>query len=75
MKIIVLTSCSDGKLLYINVDTIGHVYDVVKKDRYEGDKTYTKVGTTTHNNGGFEVQENAKTILKMISDDKYNVLK
>lgn len=75
MKIIALTSNSDGKILYINVDTIGHVYDVVKKDRYEGDKIYTKVGTTTHNNGGFEVMENAKTILKMISDDKFNVLK
>jgi hypothetical protein len=75
MKIIALTSNSTGEIIYINIDTIGHIYDVVKKDRYEGGKTYTKVGTTTHNNGGFEVQENTKTILKMISDDKFNVLK
>jgi hypothetical protein len=75
MKIIALTSNVDGKLLYINVDTIGHVYDVVKKVQYEEDKKFTKVGTTCHNNGGFEVMENAKTILKMINDDKYNVLK
>lgn len=76
MKIIALTSNVDGKIVYINVDTIGHIYDVDKKGRYgEDDKKFTKVGTTTHNNGGFEVMENAKTILKMISDDKYNVLK
>jgi hypothetical protein len=75
MKIIALTSNSTGETIYINIDTIGHIYDVVKKVRYEEDKIYTKVGTTTHNNGGFEVMENAKTILKMISDDKYNVLK
>ncbi len=75
MKIITLTSHVDGKLLYINVDTIGHVYDVEKKERYKEDEIYTTVGTTTHNNGGFKVKENAKTILKMISDDKYNVLK
>jgi len=75
MKIIALTSNVDGKIVYINVDTIGHIYDVVKKVQYKEDDKYTKIGTTTHNNGGFEVMENAKTILKMISDDKYNVLK
>jgi hypothetical protein len=75
MKIIALTSNSTGETIYINIDTIGHIYDVVKKVRYEEDKTYTKVGTTTHNNGGFEVKENAYTILKMISNDKFNVLK
>jgi len=75
MKIIALTSNVDGKIVYINIDTIGHIYDVEKKERYGEDKKYTKVGTTTHNNGGFEVKENAKTILKMINDDKYNILK
>jgi hypothetical protein len=74
MKIIALTSTSDGKLLYINVDSIGHVYDVEKKD-VEKKETYTVVGTTCHNNGGFKVEENAKTILKMISDDKFNMIK
>jgi hypothetical protein len=68
MKIIALTSNVDGKLLYINVDTIGHVYDVVKKVQYKEDDKFTKVGTTCHNNGGFEVMEDAKTILKMIND-------
>ena len=75
MKFIALTSNSTGDIIYINVDTIGHIYDVEKKERYGEDKKYTKVGTTCHNNGGFEVRENAKTILKMISDDKFNVLK
>jgi hypothetical protein len=75
MKIIALTSNVDGKLVYINIDTIGHIYDVEKKDRYKEDEIYTVVGTTTHNNGGFRVKETTKTILKMISDDKFNVLK
>jgi hypothetical protein len=73
MKIITLTSHADGKLLYINVDTIGHVYDVDKKDLGKKE-IYTVVGTTCHNNGGFKVNENTKTILKMISEDKFNVL-
>jgi hypothetical protein len=73
MKIIALTSHMDGKVVYINIDTIGHVYDVEKNLKSE-DK-YTVVGTTCHNNGGFKVMENAKTILKMIGDDKFNVLK
>ena len=72
---ITLTSHNTNSLIYINIDTIGHIYDVVKKVQYKADEKYTKVGTTCHNNGGFEVKENAKTILKMISDDKYNVLK
>ena len=76
MKIIALTSNIDGKLVYINIDTIGHVFDVEKKGKYgEVDETYTVVGTTCHNNGGFKVKENAKTVLKMINDDKFNVLK
>jgi len=75
MKIIALTSHATGEIIYINVDTIGHVYNVTKKVQYKEDDKYTKVGTTCHNNGGFEVAEDAKTILKMISDDKYNVLK
>ena len=75
MKIIALTSNSTGEIIYINVDTIGHIYDVEKKNTHGEILYYTKVGTTTHNNGGFEVLEDAKEILQMISDDKYNVLK
>ena len=75
MKIIALTSNFDGKLIYINVDSIGHIYEYEKKEQYEKHEIYTVVGTTCHNNGGFKVKENAKTILKMIGDDKYNVLK
>ena len=59
MKIIALTSNFDGQPIYINIDAIGHIYDEEK---------YTVVGTTTHNNGGFKVKENAKTILKRISE-------
>jgi hypothetical protein len=71
MKIIALISHVDGKLVYINIDTIGHIYDVVKTEKYKEDEVFTTVGTTTHNNGGFRVKENAKTILKMISDEPY----
>jgi hypothetical protein len=59
MKIIALTSNYDGELIYINTDLIGHIYD---------EETYTVVGTTTHNNGGFKVKENAKTILNIINE-------
>jgi hypothetical protein len=75
MKIIALTSNATGEIIYINVDTIGHIYDVEKKNTHGEILHYTKVGTTTHNNGGFEVLEDAKEILQMISDDKFNVLK
>ena len=73
MKIIALTSNFDGKLIYINVDSIGHIYEYEKKEQYEKHEMYTVVGTTTHNNGGFKVKENAKTILKMISDNYLRV--
>ena len=74
MKIIALTSNATGEIIYINVTQIGHIYDVAKKNTHGEMTYYTKVGTTTHNNGGFEVLENAVEILKMIGDDKYNVL-
>jgi len=73
MKMITLTSHTTNSLIYINIDTIGHIYDVVKKVQYKADEKYTKVGTTCHNNGGFEVIEDAKQILKLIEKAKRNI--
>jgi len=68
MKIIKLTSRSDKKSLYINVDHIGHFYRVPEKSEYGRveKEEHTKLGVTTHNNGGFEVIETPEQILKLI---------
>ena len=54
--------------IYINVDKIGHFYEV-EENRFEGKivkPKYTKIGVTTHNNGGFEVKETASELAKLI---------
>ena len=65
MKIIELTNCNDGGKIYINVDHIGHFYE--NKHSIEKTFTYTTLGVTTHNNGGFKVKETIKQILNKIS--------
>jgi hypothetical protein len=69
MKLIKLTNYKDGKPIYINVETIGHLYQESKKD-YTTTETYTVVGTTTHNNGGFKVAEDIEQILKLVGKSK-----
>jgi desulfoferrodoxin (superoxide reductase-like protein) len=64
MKIIDLTSYNDGGKIYINVDHIGHFYE--NKHSIEKIFTYTTLGVTTHNNGGFKIKETVKQILKLI---------
>ena len=61
MKMIKVTSISDGGSIYINVEHIGHMYEV--KDKM----VYTKIGVVTHNNGGFEVKETVKQIVNIIT--------
>ena len=58
MKFIKLTS-STGNDIVVNVARIGHMYK-------DGD--YTRVGVTTHNNGGFSVKETIEEILKLIQE-------
>ena len=58
MKFIKLTIVNDSSPVYINPEVIGHLY----QDEDRGVK-YTRVGTTTHNNGGFKVAEDIKQIL------------
>jgi hypothetical protein len=65
MTIIELTGLT-GKVIYINSDCIGHIYEVPEaKDKYGHiDKPkYTVVGVTTHNNGGFQVSETPQQIM------------
>jgi hypothetical protein len=68
MKLIKLTSFNDGKPIYVNVDQIGHMYEVPAKKRYGKveEEAHTTVGVMTHNNGGFKVVEDISKILKLI---------
>lgn len=72
MKLIKLTSASDKKPVYINIECIGHIYEVPDKLVYNsiGKKAHTRVGVTTHNNGGFEIVENISQIVKLIEKAK-----
>ena len=70
MKVIKLTS-RDRSLIYINVEHIGHLYEVEDKKEYGRitEEKHTVVGVTTHNNGGFRVIESIEKILRMINDN------
>ena len=69
MRLIKLTSLQDKQPIYINVDTIGHFYEVkelIEYGRVEKAK-HTRIGALTHNNGGFSVVESAKEIFDLIN--------
>jgi len=69
MKLIKLTSITSNEIIYINPLHIGHLYQSDRQDhmgKRMGGK-YTVVGVTTHNNGGFKVQETPEQILKLIN--------
>ena len=71
MKFIKLTSSIDNKPVFINPETIGHMYEVAEKMQYgriEQKGAHTVVGTTCHNNGGFKIVESIDKILKMIKE-------
>ena len=72
MKFIKLTSTSTDKPVYINVECIGHLFSVEAKLDYgrEVRCAHTRVGVTTHNNGGFEVAEDMDQIMKLIGKAK-----
>jgi len=71
MKIIKLTSLSTKTPIYINVDMIGHFYEVEEARSYgRVDKEkHTRIGVTTHNNGGFEITETPEVIIKLINKE------
>ena len=66
MKLIKLTSL-DKKPIYINIDMIGHLFEVEATMEYGKiiEEKHTKIGVTTHNNGGFRVKESIDEILEL----------
>ena len=70
MKLIKLTTFYKGieEDLYVNPNQIGHMYTCSAEYKYghlEKPK-HTRIGITTHNNGGFEVLESVEQIIKLI---------
>lgn len=51
--------------IYVNVQHIGHIMECVD---IRTDNTYTNVGVTTHNNGGFKVRESALEVKLLIEN-------
>ena len=73
MKIIKLTSSNDKKPIYINLDMIGHFYDVEETQSngiVKAQNKHTRVGVVTHRNGGFEVVEDSNRIIKLIQESR-----
>jgi hypothetical protein len=70
MKLIKLTSHKDDSFIYVNINEIGHFYEVkASQTWYQGEPTtkkHTVVGVTTHNNGGFKVKETPEEIIEKI---------
>jgi hypothetical protein len=71
MRLIKLTSINGG-FIYVNIEHIGHMYQESEKKEYGRvkDEAHTKIGVTTHNNGGFKVAEDIEQILKLIDKAK-----
>jgi hypothetical protein len=69
MKIIKVTSLKDKKPIYLNVEQIGHFFRVPEKMSYGSvdEAEHTRVGITTHNNGGFSIVETPETLIKLIN--------
>jgi hypothetical protein len=68
MRLIKVTPLKGNIPIYININMIGHFYEVEETRSYGSvDKPkHTRIGVTTHNNGGFEVKESVKEISKLI---------
>jgi hypothetical protein len=70
MRTIKVTTLSDKKSIYINIDMIGHLYEVEERDFNREPKKYTVIGTTTHNNGGFKVIESIQEVFNRIKAEE-----
>jgi hypothetical protein len=68
MKIIKVTSLKDKSPIYINVEQIGHFYRVSEKKSYGSvdEVEHTRLGVTTHNNGGFSITETTEELMELI---------
>lgn len=74
--LIKLTLANRKEFLYVNPDQIGHCYRVPRKIADSGTwqekviAEHTRLGITTHNNGGFEIVETPEQIIKLIEKTK-----
>jgi len=70
MKFIKLTTFFRNveEALYVNPLHIGHMYLVPVSTDYTNKRQHTRIGVTTHNNGGFEVIESPEEIIKLIEN-------
>ena len=69
MKLIKLTSIKGIKDLYVNPNHIGHFYRIPQEKKYsQVIAEHTRLGITTHNNGGFEIVETPEQIIKLITE-------
>jgi hypothetical protein len=68
MKIIKVTSLKDKSPIYINVEQIGHFYRITEKKSYGSvdEVEHTRLGVTTHNNGGFSITETPEELMELI---------
>ena len=68
MKLIKLTSLRDKRPIYVNVEMIGHIYEVQTEYEYGRirEEEHCVVAVLTHNNGGFKVQETLEIILSLL---------
>jgi len=70
MRTIKVTTLSDKRSIYINIDMIGDLSEVEEKDFNREPKKYTVIGTTTHNNGGFKVIESIQEVFNRIKAEE-----
>jgi hypothetical protein len=70
MRTIKVTTLSDKRSIYINIDMIGHLYEIEEKDFNREPKKYTVIETTTHNNGGFKVIESIQEVFNRIKAEE-----
>ena len=69
MKLIKLTDRKDSSNIYVNIDHIGHFYQIERLNYDQHvDEVYTLIGVTTHNNGGFDVKETPSQIIEMCNE-------
>ncbi len=74
MKLIKLTSLKGKEPIYVNIEHIGHIYEVGETYSYGSVDTpaHTVIGVTTHNNGGFRVTESYTDIVIKMETKAYN---
>ena len=67
-RFIKVTSLSNKESIYVNVEELGHFYRVPEKMNFGSveEVEHTRMGVTTHNNGGFMIVETPKEVLELI---------